>query len=359
MKSNIIKSFGTILFLFLIVGLQAQTRYTVEDVPNVQLQDETQYVTDPDTVLGEEDLNTLNTRLQFLRDSMSVQAAVAVLPAIDTDKYGSAKEFATELFNTWGIGDKETNKGLLILLLTAPGEREIVFETGYGLEETLTDGYCKLIQTKKMIPFLKEDEYGAGLIVGTDEVKKVLNGTSQFQSDKKIISTASWIGIIWLVVGLLIIFIVEWLRKRRIAGSEDQYASAAHYKSLSGIGCVMAILFFPAYLVFMIYKEIVKKDDFPLLNCEYCHAKGTVVLKNKPSVVQKAIPGQDGMKQYNFICTACNHGHKELISYVYEEPQTKSGGSGSSQTERTSSSSTRRGSWGGGSSGGGGASTKF
>ena len=65
----------------------AQTTYRVEDVPNVQLIDYTRFVSDPND-------------------------------SIDGDKYGSAREFANELFNIWGIGNRETNRGLLILLIT-------------------------------------------------------------------------------------------------------------------------------------------------------------------------------------------------------------------------------------------------
>lgn len=361
MKKNIINKINLILLLLLFGSLQAQVRYTVRDVPNVQLEDYTRYVSDPENVLDIGDIILLDERLAEFRDSLDIEAAIVVLPAIDVERYGSAKEFSTELFNTWGIGKKETNNGLLILLLTADGEREIVFETGLGTEQVLTDGLCKLIQTKKMIPYLKTGDYGEGLIVGLEEIEKVLNGTSEFlKSD----SSSSGIGkflLIWLIVGLIVIGIVESARKKRVLSSEDPFVAAAKYKSLSGVGCVVAALFFASYIIYLIYKAIAKKGDMPNLNCQKCGAKGKVVLKNKPQVVQKALPNQDGMKEYHYICKACNHGHKVLVPYKYVAPATKSSGGGSSYSSWSSgsSSSSRGGSWGGGSSGGGGASTKF
>ncbi len=337
---------------------ETRHRYRVQDVPNVQLQDYTRYVSDPENILEIKDITLLDEKAAELRDSLDLQTSIVVLPHIDNEEYGSARDFANQLFNTWGIGDKETNRGLLILLLTAEGEREIVFETGYGTEETLTDGLCQLIQTKKMLPFLKEGEYGKGLIAGVEEIEKVFKGSSELLLKDPLMSQEVWIVIIWIVGGLIIVLIVEKIRKKRIVTSENQYVSAAKYDSLSGIGCVMAILFFPSYLIFMIYKEIAKKSDIPKLNCEKCHAKGTVILRNEPQVVQKAIPGQNGLKHYHFICKACNYEHKELVSYEYEKPQSKSGSS-SSSTYRKSGGSTWGGSWGGGSSGGGGSSTKF
>ncbi|MGB4654677.1 MAG: TPM domain-containing protein [Bacteroidales bacterium] len=357
---KIIKKLNLVLLLLLSVSIQAQMRYTVRDVPNVQLEDYTRYVSDPENVLDIGDIILLDERLAEFRDSLDIEAAIVVIPAIDVEKYGSAKDFATELFNTWGIGKKETNNGLLILLLTADGEREIVFETGLGTEQVLTDGLCKLIQTKKMVPYLKTSDYGEGLIVGLEEIEKVLNGSSEFlKSD----SSSSGIGkyvLIWLIVGFIVIGVVESARKKRVVESEDPFVAAANYKSLSGIGCVIATLFFGSYIIYMIYKAIAKKDDMPPLNCQNCGAKGKVVLKNKPQVVQKALPDQDGMKQYHYICKACNHGHKVLVPYKYVAPQTRSsGGGGYSSYSGSSSSSSRGGSWGGGRSGGGGASTKF
>lgn len=357
MKKLIKTSVIIFVLLFLYTNLDAQNRYTVKDVPNVQLQDYTRYVSDSENVLETGDIILLDERLAYLRDSIGVETAIVVLPAIETELYGSAKEFATELFNTWGIGNKENNNGLLILLLTAEGEREIVFETGLGTETILTDGLCKLIQTKKMIPFLKEGEYGEGLIAGVEEVEKVFDGTSELLKKEPLLSDSSKIGLTWFLGGLLLILIVEWIRKKRIAESEDPFVAAAKYKSLSGIGCFMAVIFFPSYILYMIYLIIAKKDELPpRLNCKKCGAKGKVVLEYKPKVEQKALPGQDGLMRYYYTCKACDEVYNVLVPYKYEEPQTKSSG-GSSSTTRSSGS--RGGSWGGGRSGGGGASTKF
>ena len=52
-----------------------------------------------------------------------VETAIVVLPAIDR-AVRLGEEFATELFSSWGIGDRESHNGLLILLLTADGERK-------------------------------------------------------------------------------------------------------------------------------------------------------------------------------------------------------------------------------------------
>ena len=211
-----------------------------------------------------------------------------------------------------------------------------------------------------MVPFLKENKYGEGLIAGVEEVEKVFDGTSELLIEEPFLNDSEKLGLLWFLGGFIIILIVEYIRKRRVVRSEDPFVAAAKYESLSGIGCAIAVLFLPSYLFYMIYKEIVKKDDIPRLNCKKCGAKGKVVLKYKPQVEQKALPGQDGFKRYHYICKACNYGHKVLVPYKYEAPKPKSrSGGGSSYSSSSSRNSSSGGSWGGGSSCGGGASTKF
>lgn len=60
-------------------------RYRVEDVPNVQLIDYTRFVSDPADAINEADEAALNQRIGHLRDSLDVEIAVVVLPAIDGD----------------------------------------------------------------------------------------------------------------------------------------------------------------------------------------------------------------------------------------------------------------------------------
>ena len=200
----------------------AQTTYRVEDVPNVQLIDYTRFVSDPADAINEADEAALNQRIGYLRDSLDVEIAVVVLPAIDGDTYGSAREFANELFNTWGIGKKETDRGLLILLITNEDNREITFEVGYGLEGQLTDGLCKLIQKRRMIPPMKEGRYGEGLLAGVEEVRKVLTGESTLEADAKaqdeketkdfvIMVCSIW----WLFGGLICAYLLHSQRKER------------------------------------------------------------------------------------------------------------------------------------------------
>ena len=157
--------------------------YKVKDVPNVQLLDSLQYTTDPDKIIPSAQRDSLNAICVLLRKQTGSQMAIVVLPAIDLKEYDDAREFANKLFNTWKLGEKGKDNGILLLLLTSKAQREITFEVGYGLEEYLPDGLCKLIQTKLMIPKMKGGDYGGGLIAGASEIQGILMGKSEMAND--------------------------------------------------------------------------------------------------------------------------------------------------------------------------------
>ena len=69
--------------------------------------------------------------------------------------------YANELYQTWGIGKKGEDKGVLIFLTLK--ERRIRIETGYGVEGILPDGLVGEILDRYAVPFLKKGQYTKGL----------------------------------------------------------------------------------------------------------------------------------------------------------------------------------------------------
>lgn len=72
----------------------------------------------------------------------------------------SVQDYATRLFENWGIGQKDKDNGLLILL--AMQERKIWIEVGYGLEGVINDARAGQILDEYVVPFLKEQNYDKG-----------------------------------------------------------------------------------------------------------------------------------------------------------------------------------------------------
>jgi len=69
--------------------------------------------------------------------------------------------YKTRVFQTWGIGDKERRDGLL--LLVAIEERSLQFETGYGLEGTLPDGWEARMLRDLAVPRFRAGDPAEGI----------------------------------------------------------------------------------------------------------------------------------------------------------------------------------------------------
>jgi uncharacterized protein len=71
------------------------------------------------------------------------------------------KEFATELANRWGVGYKDNNRGILILL--SQRDRQYRLAVGFGLESVLTDEEADHLG-REMVPLLKKEDYGNAIL---------------------------------------------------------------------------------------------------------------------------------------------------------------------------------------------------
>lgn len=162
------------LLLFLSIAANttaAQKKWTVENVPNPKAHASWNTVSDPDDILQDETEDEINSLFKQLEQKTTDQAGVVVLQSIGKK---NPREFATALFRRWGIGSKDKNNGLLILLVM--DQRRMEFEVGYGLEGKLTDLVCKQIQEEYMVPYARQGNFDEAVLSGVQQVYQVLMG---------------------------------------------------------------------------------------------------------------------------------------------------------------------------------------
>ena len=179
--------------------------YTLNDVPNVRLNDARQYVSDPTAILSTSARDTINAVLSRLEQQTGIETAVVMLPSIGDDDIFN---FAHELFRQWGIGKKKSNNGLLILFVM--DQHKVRFTVGYGLEATMTDAMSKRIQTQRMVPRFREGDWDAGMVDGVRAAAQVLDGSMQPEADEEDDDTAIVIFVVALIVisFIALIFVV-------------------------------------------------------------------------------------------------------------------------------------------------------
>jgi uncharacterized protein len=83
------------------------------------------------------------------------------------------ENYSLRVANTWKLGQKERNNGVLILI--AMQDRALRVEVGLGLENTLTNEACKGIIENEIVPFFRKGEYYQGIDAGVNAILRVLN----------------------------------------------------------------------------------------------------------------------------------------------------------------------------------------
>ncbi|MGI9158727.1 MAG: TPM domain-containing protein, partial [Saprospiraceae bacterium] len=162
--------------LFLVAGaLQAQTEaelFPPKPEPAV-------YVHDLAGWLTTDQRQALDMKLRAYWDSTSTQIVVMIRKDIgDYDK----ASYAFELGNRWGIGTKEEDNGLVLLIKTEAPERGVFIATGYGLEGALPDITAGRIIRNTMAPYFRQGAYSEGINAGVDEI--MLNLSGEYTRDK-------------------------------------------------------------------------------------------------------------------------------------------------------------------------------
>lgn len=122
------------------------------------------YVTDGAGVLGE----TRSAQLEAFLDQLERKtgAEFAVL-TIATTAPEAPEAYKTRVFAAWGIGKKGEDNG--VLLLVAMEERALRFETGYGLEGTLPDGWQARMLRRVAVPQFRAGQPGEGITLAVIE----------------------------------------------------------------------------------------------------------------------------------------------------------------------------------------------
>jgi uncharacterized protein len=80
----------------------------------------------------------------------------------------SVEDYGLNLGRTWGVGRKDINDG--VLLIVAPAERKVRIEVGYGLENALRDEEARAIIDSAILPAFRAGDVPRGIAAGVDGV---------------------------------------------------------------------------------------------------------------------------------------------------------------------------------------------
>jgi uncharacterized protein len=160
-----------------------------------------EYVQDLANILSVEQTKKIQDAISYLRKTSSNQIAILTIPSLQSRQL---ERFSLRVARAWGIGTRENDNG--VLLLIAMKERKIRIEVGYGLERALTDAQAASIIRNEMTPNFKTGAYGFGTLEGINAIIEAINGEYNVEERSK--NAKKPISPFWLFVICAPLFIV-------------------------------------------------------------------------------------------------------------------------------------------------------
>ena len=160
------------------------------------------FVNDYEGIFTEEEVENLEQKLSYFEKDTGVEIAVVT---VSDFKGLTIEEYANELFSEWGIGKKEEDNGVLILL--SKKQRQVRIEVGYGMEEYLPDAFVGNVIDKYMIPEFKKGDYFNGVVLGVAQVMNRIKDHNYEMPRKTSVHSTSGVDIFWEKDGVLLIIL--------------------------------------------------------------------------------------------------------------------------------------------------------
>lgn len=165
------------VLIVLIIGLFASkaSAYTPPAKP-----DNGWYIVDQAGKLSADQLSQLNSKLEGISKSSLNEFGALIVPSLNGE---SIEDVAQATFRSWGIGKKDLNNGVLVVI--AVSDRKSRIHTGKGIEGDLPDLLCNDILKKNLNPHLKTGDFYGGL----NDTFNVLLSTVESRSGKAAVKT--------------------------------------------------------------------------------------------------------------------------------------------------------------------------
>jgi uncharacterized protein len=168
------KKISAIFLLFFVTAVAvAQSSFNADSLLKAPVASNPQLVNDYSGVLTADQKYTLENKLDTFDNSTSSQIAVVIIPSLgDYD----ASDYAIKLGTAWGVGGKQFDNGIMLLICTDPSNHKVFIATGDGMEGALPDITCKNIIDQIIVPDFKGNDYYGGINEGTDAIIKATRG---------------------------------------------------------------------------------------------------------------------------------------------------------------------------------------
>jgi uncharacterized protein len=162
-----------VLYLFIVLLTAAALKVFSQDIPDRP--SPPRLVNDFAGMLNDRQVSALEQKLVSFNDSTSTQIAIVIVKSLGDY---APSDFAQRLAQKWGIGQRGTDNGLLILVKPKVGNSagQVRIETGYGVEGAVPDITAAEIVDYEILPAFREGDYYGGLESATSTIMDLVRG---------------------------------------------------------------------------------------------------------------------------------------------------------------------------------------
>ena len=176
--------------------------WNADNIPIPYLQDSTQYVSNPDSVLTQNAVDRMNVTLQKLNLELGVQSVVIVVNHIEND---DPFRFAQDVGNKYGVGYQ--NKGLVVVVGYL--DHSINMSPGKALEADLTDAECHRLEQQYVVPAMRAEMPDSGMIYLTEAIYSTLK-KKELPQMSSLLSGSDDDSALLGSLGLTFLFLLGW-----------------------------------------------------------------------------------------------------------------------------------------------------
>jgi uncharacterized protein len=169
-------------------------------------------VNDTANLLSNEQRERVESTLTDLEQATGAQVAILTIDTLDSEPI---EELSLRVAETWKLGQRDKDNGVLVLI--AKGDRKMRIEVGYGLEGVLTDALSSRILDEIMRPRFRAGDFGGGIEAAADAISRSIRGEQALPAEAspaQTIADVPWwgralgLGMFVLVVGIFSVLAV-------------------------------------------------------------------------------------------------------------------------------------------------------
>ena len=159
-------------------------------------------VTDLTGTLNQQQRAALEQTLAEFESRKGSQIAVLLVP---TTKPEAPVEYGVRVFDSWKLGRKGIDDG--VLLLVAKEDRRVWIVTGRGVEGALPDAIVRRIVEEDITPRFKQGDFYGGIRAGADRMMRLIEG-EKFPAPHASPPMPRWLDGQMLFIAIIVVFIL-------------------------------------------------------------------------------------------------------------------------------------------------------